>query len=101
MMLMTTRSGRSREGAHFFESLEPRQLLSITPKLVEVPISADAKAADPKLNNYRIFDLQVTLDKGERWVSADLLAKLSKGSFYNPSSASNGANFTQPNLWGI
>jgi hypothetical protein len=101
MMLMTARSARFREGAHFFESLEARQLLSITPKLVEVPISAEAKAADSKLNNYRTFDLQVTLDKGERWVSTDLLAKLSKGSFYNPSTSSNGANFTQPNLWGI
>jgi hypothetical protein len=101
MMLMTTRSGRFSEGARFFESLEARQLLSVTPKLVEVPISSAAKAADPKLSNYRTFDLPVTLDKGERWTTGDLLANLSKGSFSNVSGSLNGNNFLQPNLWNI
>ena len=43
------------------ESLEIRRLLSVIPSLVNVPISAAAKTADPTLNNYHTIDLQVTV----------------------------------------
>ena len=80
-----------------FQPLEPRQLLSVTPSLVAVPISAAAIAADPSLANDKTFDLQVTLDKGERWLVADLDVKLSKGSFYE--SNSQDQEYAQENLW--
>ena len=65
------------------ESLESRRLFSITASLVPVSISAAAIAADPALANDKTFDLQVTLDKGERWIATDLQAELTAGSFYN------------------
>jgi hypothetical protein len=81
------------------ENLESRQLLSLTTQLVQVPMPQSAINADPTLANYKIFDLQVTLDPGERWISVDMQAELSQGSFYNVSDANHGQTYTQPNLW--
>src|SRR5438874_2342900 len=83
------------------ENLESRRLMSLTPSLVEVPMPQSALNADPTLANYKILDLKVTLDPGERWIATDLQATLSAGSFYNVSDANGGANFPQSNLWSI
>lgn len=83
----------------FFQSLEARQLMSITPSLVEVPISAAAIAKDPNLANYKTFDLQVTLDKNERWLSTDAVMSLSKGTVYEAPVADS--ETPQPNLWNL
>src|SRR5947207_3337684 len=80
------------------QPLEGRQLMSITPKFVEVPISSAAKTADPNLSNFKTFDLQVTLSGSTDWASADLVVKLTKGSFYN--APSDNADTAQQNLWG-
>jgi len=81
------------------ENLETRQLMSLTTSLVEVPISQAAITADPALSNYKTYDLKVTLDPGERWISVDMKAVLSAGSFYNVSAADHGQTYTQPGLW--
>ena len=59
------------------ENLETRRLMSLTTTLVQVPMPQSAINADPTLANYKIFDLQVTLDPGERWISVDMKAVLS------------------------
>src|SRR6478672_1089700 len=81
------------------ESLESRQLMSLTPTLVPVTISAAALAADPNLANYKTFDLQVTLDPGERWIATDMDAQLTSGTFYNVSNANGGDTVPIKQLW--
>lgn len=83
------------------EGLESRQLLagSVTAKLVEVPISAGAKSADSALNNYKSYDLQVTVTGDNDWASGDLKAVLTTGNFYVPGSGNS--NTAQKNLWSI
>ncbi len=66
-----------------------------------VPISQAAIQADPTLANYQTYDLQVTLAPGERWLSAEMDAELTSGSFYNVPTNKSGANFAQSNLWSI
>src|SRR5204863_4740854 len=70
------------------ESLERRRLLTVTSVFVEIPISAAAKAADPALNNYRTYDLKITVTPNgttiDKWASADLYATLTQGNFYSP-----------------
>ena len=83
------------------ECLESRRLMSLTTSLVPVTLSSAALAADPNLANFKTFDLKVTLTGDERWVSADLHASLTKGTFYNVPTSQSGANFIQSNLWPI
>src|SRR5947207_542016 len=71
------------------EPMEPRQLLTATPKLVPVAISSAAIAADSKLANYKTFDLQVTIAGTDDWASGDLKLTLSGGTFYVPTGNSN------------
>jgi Tfp pilus assembly protein FimT len=81
------------------ESLESRQLFSITASLVNVPISQAAIAADPTLASCKTYDLQVTLDPGERWIATDMDAELSSGGFYNVSDANGGGTVPVTFLW--
>jgi len=83
------------------ENLETRRFFSLTTSLVQVPMPQAALNADPTLADYKIFDLKVTVDPGERWISVDMKAELSQGSFYNVAPAKNGASFVQQNLWPI
>ena len=78
------------------ESLESRRLLSLTASLVPVTISQAAITADPTLANYKTYDLQVTLDSGERWISMDMQAELTAGTFYN---ATNGDTVPIKQFW--
>jgi hypothetical protein len=73
------------------EQVERRELLAgqAVPRLIEVAISSAAKGADPALNNYRSFDLQVTVPSGTRWTAADLRLNLTRGTVYNPSAGGN------------
>ena len=84
---------------HFFRRWKSASFLSITPSLVQVPISSAAIAADPSLANDKSYDLQVTVDSGERWLSTDVVVSLSKGSFYESSSADQ--QYAQSNLWSV
>jgi VCBS repeat-containing protein len=86
-----------------FEACEPRRLLSVVPSLVEIPISAAAKAADPTLNNYRCFDLDVTVSAGgEDWASGDIKAVLTNGNFYNvPAANPLDGDVAQKSLWAV
>ena len=77
--------------------MESRRLLSITPSLVPVAISATAKTADPQLANDKSFDLKVTISSGDDWASGDLKLTLSGGTFYIPSSSNS--NQAVPALW--
>lgn len=51
-------------GSHV-ECCEPRALLTVTPYVVEVPISATAIAEVPELSAYRSFDLRVRVSRGD------------------------------------
>src|SRR5262245_7650404 len=82
------------------ETLESRRLMSLTTHMVQVPISQDAINADPTLSGFKTFDLQVTLDPGERWISVDAKFVLTKGTFYNTPANHGGANFPDKTLWG-
>jgi len=82
-----------------FERLESRRLFTITASLTEVPISQAALSADPNLANFKTFDLQVTLDPGEKWFATDMDAKLTTGSFYNASDSIGGATVPLKVLW--
>lgn len=88
-----------RIGFGRLEALEGRQLLAgtVTPKLVAVPISSAALAADPNLSNYATYDLQVTVTGDADWATGDLKAVLTTGNFYSPPT-SNG-NQAQSGLW--
>src|SRR5438477_12175176 len=79
------------------EILERRRLLSVVPSLIEIPITAAAKASDPTLNNYRALDLRVTVTADDDWLSGDLIAHLSSGQCYIP--AQSNSNIAQPALW--
>ena len=81
------------------EGLESRQLFSITASLVNVPISADAIAADPVLANCKTYDLQVTLDPGEHWIATDMDAELTSGGFYNAGASIGGSTAPTKILW--
>jgi len=81
------------------EGLESRTLMSLTATLVPVTISDAAIKADPTLANYKTLDLQVTLDPGERWISMDMQALLSKGTFYNAASADGGDRTPIKSFW--
>jgi hypothetical protein len=83
----------------FFQTLESRQLLTVTASLVPVAISAAAVAKDPALANYKTYDLQVSLSKGERWLSTDAKLVLTKGSVYESNTAD--AQYAQSNLWSV
>jgi len=68
---------------------------AITPQLVEVPISAAAKAADPTLANARSFDLRANTTADDAWASGDLVANTQNGaSFYQAALGGNTANST-------
>ncbi len=73
---------------------------TVTATFVPVPITTAAKTADPTLNNYSTYDLQVsvsnTVATPDDWVSAQLEFKLSTGNFYVPSFNSN---FPNPTFW--
>src|SRR3954463_9943361 len=86
-----------RRSQAIFESIESRTFLSVTPSFVEVPISAAAKTADSALNNYKTYNLKVTVGTGDDWSSGDLKATLSSGNFYTPSSSNS--NSSQSALW--
>src|SRR5262245_15097170 len=77
------RNQRRRSRA-LVDSLEFRALLSLSPQLVEIPISDAAKAADPMLNNFRSFDLHITISPDDSWASGDLNIKLTNGQIYSP-----------------
>jgi uncharacterized protein (DUF2141 family) len=94
---MRRRSSTSPVVVSLFESMESRTLLSVTPKWVEVPISSAAKAADGNLNNYKTYDLQVTVSSGDNFASGDLKAQLTSGQFYIPSSSND--DVAQKSLW--
>jgi hypothetical protein len=81
------------------ESLESRRLMSLTPSLVQVPITQAAITADPTLANYKTYDLQVTLDPGERWIATDMDAELTSGTFYNVPDAQGGSTVPVKQLW--
>src|SRR5690349_11217588 len=83
-----------------FEGLESRRFFSLVTKMVPVPISQAAINADPTLANYQTFDLQVTLDSGERWISNDAKFVLTHGTFYNAPASVGGANNPDHTLWG-
>jgi len=82
------------------ENLEGRQLLTLVTHVVEVPISAAAIQADPNLANYKTLDLQVTVDPGEKWISADMKAVLTAGSFYNTAGNRGGSTVPVKQFWG-
>src|SRR5436190_11459628 len=84
--------------SNLIEELEARRLLSITPLVVEVPISAAAKLADPALNNYRSFDVRVTISAGDRFGVADMQSVLKSGNFYVPPDGLD-ADYPQKSLW--
>jgi len=66
-------------------------------QLVEVPISAAAKAGDPTLATAHSYDIRVTVPANDDWSSGDLLATTANGAtFYNNATFGN-----QPNsaLW--
>src|SRR5436190_1796888 len=81
------------------ENLEGRQMLTLTTALVPVPISSAAIAADPNLANYKTYDVKVTVDPGEKWISMDLKATLTAGNFYNVDDAHGGSTIAIPELW--
>src|SRR3954454_22418893 len=81
------------------ENLEGRQMLTLVTNVVEVPISAAAIQADPNLANYKTLDLQVTVDPGEKWISADMKAVLTSGSFYNTDSSRGGQVVPIKQFW--
>jgi uncharacterized membrane protein len=89
----------SSSGSMGLESLESRQLMSLTPTLVPVTISSAGLAADPNLANYKTYDLQVTLDPGERWIATDMDARLTSGTFYNVSSSNGGDTVPIKQFW--
>lgn len=70
------------ENKQSFESLESRAHFSLTPSLVEVPISAAAIASDPNLANYRSFDLRINITPNDHFSVAGMEANLSQGAFY-------------------
>jgi hypothetical protein len=86
------------------EPVEARQFLSgsVTPSLVAVPITSGAKTADPALNGFSTYDLQVTVTGTDHWTAGQLLINLSSGSFYIPSGAEqtpqHGSWGSSPNL---
>src|SRR5206468_1989950 len=77
------RAYRVRLASAPMETLERRSHLSVTPSVVEVPISAAALAADPALADYRCFDLRLTITPGDKWAGCDMRANLTSGDFYN------------------
>jgi hypothetical protein len=92
---------KNRVCQNIVEPLEQRRLLTIKPSLIEVAISAAAKAADPALNNFRCFDLRVTVIDSPvptKWGAADVHVELTKGQFYGPGDGFDQA-FPQKALW--
>jgi len=69
-----------------------------TVTLVEIPISAAAKATDPTLANAHTFDVRVVVPQDDDWSSGDLLATTGAGATFYNAAAPYG---NQPNsaLW--
>jgi hypothetical protein len=96
---MKRKSVSSSRPTFHLENLESRQLLSLTMNAVPVTISQAAISADPTLANCKTYDLQVTLDPGERWIATDMDAELTSGGFYNVSDANGGSTVPVKQLW--
>jgi uncharacterized protein (DUF2141 family) len=92
-------TARRRTTTALMEAVEARQFLTVTPSWVEVPISAAAKTSDSTLNNYRTFDLRVSVTTGDDWVGTSMKATLTSGRFYIP--ATSNSNGPQKNLWSL
>jgi hypothetical protein len=74
------------------EAIESRQLMTAFTTIVDVPISAAARASDPTLSSLRTVDVKLTVLGGDDWLASDFLIKLTKGSFYNPRAGGNTPN---------
>jgi len=96
-MQNSSKRGRGPRAAALMEPVEARQLMSVSASWTEVPISSAAKTADSQLNNYRSFDLRVSVSSGDDWGGANLKATLSSGNFYVPPSSNS--NVSQQSLW--
>jgi len=97
---MSVRPQAPRSGHNaVMEPMEKRQLLSISPSIVEVPISAAAKNADPSLNDYKTFDVRVTVSSDDHFRSGELKLVLAQGSFYIPPQGNS--NTAQASFWSL